>query len=296
MAAVAKALDSTATCKWNSSYHWLIDVTYNGETVHYGGAGNGGGQGITSDLVKYKYLFDGSANDTFVKRSWDDLRSMITEYGQMTVIEEEKDLPELTWQEVSDTVGTDGSYVKLVLLNSIFGGGGTGYTFLYKNGNNSYPGYFSNAWYDGRYFNSHEFFEKGTTFEDQRASTASIVIKDAVIRLPEAPAGVIYTYNNRSLSEIPNYDAETGVWSGFTKFNYNADSGTWVTNLNFYDNIYYYDAETRRYRKVEDEDFKRACTLTLEDVKAMDIDRNANVDPTSYYNYDMTVPPGTKVN
>lgn len=294
MAAVAKALDSTASCKWNANYHWLVDVTYNGETKSYGGAGGGGGQGITSDMVKYKYRFDGSAGDTFSKRSWDDLRSMITEYGEMTVKEEEKDLPELTWQEVSDTVGVDGSYVKLVLLTSIYGGTGSGYTFLYKNGSSSSPGYFSNAWYDGRYFNSYEFFEKGTTFENEKASTATIIVKDAKISFPEAPEGMEYLYNYTPVDKLSNYDAATGVWSGFMRYNYDKDSGTWIASV--YTGTTCRNKTTYQYYAVDDEDFKAACTLTLEDVKAMGIDRNANSDPASYYNYDMTVPPGTKVN
>lgn len=295
MGAVAKKLDSSATYKWNSSAHWLIDVTYNGETRSYGGQGNGGGQGITSDLIKYVYSFDGSASDACTKNSWSEIRSMIKEYGAMTVKEEEKDLPELTWQQVSDTVGTDGSYVKLVLINSIFGGGGTGYTFLYKSGSGSFPGYFSNAWYDGRYFNSHEFFEKGTTFDGEgTASTAAIIVKDAVIPFPDAPEGKKYLYNYNSIDKASDYDAETGVWSGFMRYSYDSSSGTWIAAV--YRNSKCYDSEKREYSPIDDEEFKAACTLTLEDVKAMGIDKNANSNPESYYNYDMTVPPGTKVN
>lgn len=294
MGAVARTLDDSVTYKRNSSAHWLIDVTYNGETKSYGGQGNGGGQGITENMVKYKYLFDGSANDTFSKRSWTAIRSMIEEYGDMTVVEEEKDLPELTWKDVCNTVGTEGSYVKLVLINSIFGGGGTGYTFLYSGSSGTYPGYFSNAWYDGRYFNSHEFFEKGTKLDTEYAATASIILKDVEITFPTAPEGKKYLYNYRDIEQYAGYDAETGVWSGFTRFNYDKDTGTWICSI--YSNSNYYDSETRQYMPIEDEDFKKACTLTLDEVKDMGIDRNADVDPVSYYNYDMTVEPGTKVN
>lgn len=293
MAAVATLLEPSVVCKWNSSFHWLIDVTFNGETKSYGGAGSGGGQGITADLVKYRYTFDGSAEDTYNKRSWTEITDMICEYGKMTVVEEEKDLPELTWQQVTDTVGEDGAYVKLVLINSIFGGGGSGYTFMYKVDGSTYPGYFSNVWYDGRYFNRHEFFEKGTTFEDEVASTASIVIKDPVIPFPEAPEGKQYLYNYNTIDKIKTYDASTGVWSGFMRYNYDAESNAWIASV--YTNSRCKDTETYKYSSIEDEEFKAACTLTLDDVKAMMVDRNANVDPTSYYNYDMTVSPGTKV-
>lgn len=293
MAAVAKLLDSSVTYKWNASCHWLIDITYNGETRSYGGAGNGGGKGITADLVKYKYFFDGTSQDTYTRRSWEEICNMICEYGDMTVVEEEKDLPELTWQNVTDTVGAEGSYVKLVLINSIFGGGGTGYTFLYKNGTSTYPGYFSGAWYDGRYFNKHEFFEKGTTFEDKTASQGAIIIKNPVINFPDAPEGKKYYYNYSSIDNATNYDANTGVWSGYVRYNFDSESNTWISDI--YTSSRCYDTETRTYTNIEDAAFKEACTLTAEEVKAMQVDKNANLDPTSYYNYDMTVEPGTKV-
>lgn len=293
MAAVAKQLDASATYTWNSSSHWLVDVTYNGETKSYGGQGSGGGQGITQELVKYKYTFTQKDGDTYLKRSWADLRSMITEYGKMDVPEEPKDLQELTWKDVVTTVGTEGSYVRLVLINSIFGGGGYGYTYLYDNGSSSYPGYFSNVWYDGRYFNKHEFFEKGTTFKDEHAATANIVIKDAVIPFPASTEDKRYLYNYSPIEQASKYNASTGVWSGFTRFNYDSDSNTWIASI--YNNSKYRDTTTGRYVSIEDEAFKAACTLTPEEVAAMNIDRNANIDPASYYIYDMTVSPGTKV-
>lgn len=291
MARVAMKLDFSATYKWNDRAHWLIDVTYNGETKSYGGQGIGEGQGITEDMVKYKYIFDSSASDTCTRNSYPELRSMIEEYSAMKVPEEIKDLPELTWEQVSDTVGNDGSYVRLVLITSIFGGGGTGYTFLYKDGDYAYPGYFSNAWYDGRYFNSHEFFEKGTTFDNEVASTASIIVKDVEIPVPEAPEGKVY---RTPLNTASNYDKDTGIWKGFMKYEYDKISGTWIASL--YGQSVCYEEETGQYSPIEDEEFKDALTLTLDEVKAMSVDRNANSDPTSYYIYDMTAPPGTKVN
>lgn len=294
MAAVAKRLESSASYKWNDHAHWLVDVTYKGETRSYGGQGNGGGQGITSDLVKYIYSFDKTENDAFTKNSLSEIRGMIEEYGNMKVQEEKKDLPELTWKDVCDTVGDAGSYVKLLVIHSIFGSTGYGFTFLYSHGDGSYPEYFSHAWYDGRYFNSHEFFEKGTTFDDPNASTGDIIVKDAKIPFPKAPDGKEYLYDYSGIDKESRYNADTGVWSGFTKYSYDKESGTWIASV--YKNSVCRDHETYEYSYIEDEDFKKACTLTLEEVKAMSVDRNANLDPVTYYNYDMTVAPGTKVN
>lgn len=103
-----------------------------------------------------------------------------------------------------------------------------------------------------------------------------------------------YLYNYTLVDKLSNYDVATGVWSGFMRYSYDKDSGTWIASV--YRNSTCRDNETREYSSIEDETFKDACTLTLDEVKAMGIDKNANSDPASYYNYDMTVPPGTKVN
>ena len=291
MAAVATRLSAKASYKWSSYAHYLVDITYNGETHAYGGAGNGGGQGIKENQIKYKYTFDGTSGDAAKKTKLEDISSMISYYGRLTVPEDKKDLKELTWSDVSNTVGKNGAYVKLVLINSIFGFTSEGYTFFYKRDDLSFPGYFSNAWYDGRYFNSHEFFEKGTTFDDETASKASIVLKDVKIKFPEAPAGKRYVYNYGDIKNAYNYDSSTGVWKGYTYFNYDKDSDTWIASI--------YSAskcvdDNYNYTAIDDKEFKDACTLTREEVKAMNIDRNANTDPGSFYYYDMVDKPGTK--
>ena len=222
---------------------------------------------------------------------------MISYYGSLTVPEDKTDLKALTWDDVLKNVGSNGAYVKLVLINSIFGFTSEGYTFIYKDGGSSYPGYFSGAWYDGRYFNTHEFFEKGTTFDDETASKASIVLKDVKIKFPEAPEGKKYVYNYSDIEEADDYDSSTGVWKGLTYFFYDKDSDTWIASIynrskcvEDNDNNSYY----RNYTDIDDEEFKDACTLTRDEVKAMNIDRNANTDPAEFYYYDMVHKPGTK--
>lgn len=287
---VAKRLDSSVDYSWNSDYHWLIDVTYNGETRSYGGAGRLSSQGINQDMVKYWYTFDGTYGDASATTSWEGLWNMHLDYSDMEVPEEELDLTELTWNDVRSTVGTDGSYVKLYIIASIWGAGGDGYTFLYDKGTSNI-GYFNNVWYDGRYFNKYEYFEKGTTFEDETASKANIVIKNPIIRFPEAPEGKTIRYNRKDINTLGKYDYETGVWNDFVCYNYDADTQTWVATL--YLGSQYWDSTNREYTDIDDETFKADCTLTMEEVKAMGIDRNANVDPSSYYNYNMEVEPGT---
>ncbi len=287
MSSIAKMLAPSADVKWSSTAHYMVDVTYGGVTKSYGGAGSGGGQAITKDMITYRYKFDGSADDAATKISLSDISSMLCNYGKMTVPDDIPAEGRITWSDVNSAVG-EGSYVRLLVINSIFGGGGTGFTYLYNNGTTGSVGYFSNAWYDGRYFNSHEYFSKGVKFAD--ADKAAIIVKDAVIKYPDD--GKDYRYIYSKLSDIENYNSETGVWSGYTRFNYDSESGNWIANV--YSSSSYYDKETWKYNKIDDQDFIDACTLTPDEVAAMDIDRNADVDPESFLIYDMQTAPGTK--
>ena len=286
MATIATAIEPAAKVVWSDSYHWLVDVTYNGETRSYGGAGTGGGQGINEDMVEYFYKFDGTDDDAMNRRALSDVKQMISYYGELDVPDDIPEEGKITWQDVVDAVG-EGSYVRLVTINSIFGFGGIGFTFLYDKGS-SFPGYFSDAWYDGRYFNSHEYFSKGVKFED--ADTATIIIKDAVIKCPDD--GKDYRYAGTKLSEVEKYNPETGVWSGYTRFRYDSESGNWIADI--YNSLKYINEDRTAYCKIEDEDFINACTLTYDEVVAMNIDRNADIDPESFLIYDMQSPPGTR--
>ena len=295
MMSVAKRLDSTVTVEWSSWAHYLIDVTYNGETRTYGGAGTGGGQGINADQIKYWYSFDGSATDAYMRCDRMDVSAMIQEYGAMEVPEEPTDQPKLTWESVRQTVGKEGSYVKLTLLNSIFGGSADGYTFMYDDGSTSEGtqgwgaiGYFSNAWYDGRYFNKWEYHYPGARFEDTvETESPSIIMKDASIKLPDD--GKTYYHDYNTMDSVSRYDMETGVWSGFMEYRYDAESQTWKAEI--LDRIKY--REGNEYKRIEDQNFIDACTITMDEALAMHLDANTDKGPEDYYIYDQVTSPGT---
>ena len=303
--ACAQMIEESVEWKWNSDYHYLIDFTYNGETKTYGGAGSGGGKGVYQNMVQY-YKFDGTSDDLYGKNTWEEIGNTICKYGAMDVPEEDTELPELTWKDVRNIVGEEGGYVKLYDWTSKTDTK-DGYTFVYNDnsgtiygvgGYRNYKGlgYFSNAWYDGRYFNKYEVFEKGTTLEDETASTADIVIKNPVIRVPEDPDGKSIRHTTESsgykdIKNFPEYDAETGVWHDYVHFKYHSDTQTWVATI--YETTKYWDSENRRHCEINDPTYVDACTLTLEEAKAMGIDRNANTDPSSYYNFNRRVEPGT---
>lgn len=268
--------------------HYLVSMTLDGKTRSYGGAGTGGGQGITEDLIKYFYKFDSSADDAAKDMTLATTKSRITEYGKMTVAPLKKE-GEITWSDIAKSVGS-GSYMKVHLILSIFGGGAKGYTYMYSNGSST--SYFSNAWFDGRYFNSYEFFEKGTKFggENEEANTAAIVIKDPVAKVPSD--GNDYKYNGYYLNKYDKYDPETGTWSGYYYFRYDKDSDCWISGI--YSSLTYYDTGKKEYLKCEDKDFKDALTLTRDEIKEMGIDANADQNPSEFLIYDMTEEPGTK--
>ena len=287
MSSVAKRLNSGASVKWDSYYHYEVQVTYNGTTKTYGGAGSGGGQGIKENMVSNWFKFDNSTDDYYKKASLKTISQKINAYGKLNVPEDKKDLQELTWADVRKSVG-NGSYVRLVLINSIFGGGGTGYTYLYDDGG-SYIGYFSDAWYDGRYFNDHEYFSRGITFAD--APEADIVIKNPVIHFPDD--GKQWKYNGTNIGELPEYDAASGTWNGYVRYRYQKDQQRWLADFNY--SLYYYDDEGYQYHYADESpEMLEALSLTKDQVTAMKVDRNANTDPSSYKIFDMKSAPGTK--
>lgn len=302
MGSVAYKLNPNVKIAWNNNYHWLIDVTLDGQTKSYGGAGNGGGKSITEDKIKYFFKFDWSDSDALKDMSYEKASSILNEYGAMEIVDDIPVEDKLTWAKVKETVGKEGSYVKIIGIYNVYGSSGEDYTFLYDNGSTyegsdgwSGIGYFSDAWFDGRYYNRHETIEKGIKFGDVSkldgtdSSKASIIVKDACIKIPQD--GNDYMYNYKRLSEESRYDPDTGIWSGYTNYRYDEASGTWIAEIK--NSISYYD-EDYRYHYCEDEDFIKACTLTLEDVKAMNVDANTDVDPKEYYDYTEKVAPGTK--
>ena len=295
MSSIAKKLNSSATVEWSSSAHYLVNVTLNGVTKSYGGQGNGGGQGINSDQIKYWYTFDGKKTDAYTKCNLADVAQMNRDYGKMTVPEEPTDLPKLTWASVRKTVGKDGAYVRLVLLTSIFGGQTIGYTYMYDNGSTSEGsqgwgsvGHFYNAWFEGRYYNKWEYYYPGAKFEETvEKESPSIIQKDVTIKLPEDDKA--YYYNYKSIDKVEEYNKDTGVWKGFTTFRYDADTKTWKAGI--LSSIKYKDSTG--YKAVDDQDFIDACTITMDEAKSMNLDANTDIAPKNYYIYDRVTEPGT---
>ena len=293
MSSVAKKLEPSAECTKDSYSHYTVHIAYNGETRSFGGAGYGGGQGINKDQILYRFRFDNSSSDAYKKCDMSTIRQRICEYGELTVDEDQgRDLPPLKWAEVRDSVG-DGKYLRLIVITSIYGSAGIGYSYMYDNGKTGEGrqaggniGYFSNAWFDGRYFNKYEFIQNGTTFDDTLENNPSIVIKDFKAKLPDD--GKQYLYYNLEIEKWSGYDSASGTWTGYTTFKYDVSSKTWVAD--FLKEIRYWNGS---YADIEDADFIDACTITLDEAKNMNLDRNTDKEPSDFLIYDMKSPPGT---
>ena len=216
----------------------------------------------------------------------------------MEVPEEPTDQPKLTWESVRKTVGKEGSYVKLTLLTSVFGGSTDGYTFMYDDGRTGEGsqgwgavGHFSNAWYDGRYFNRYEYYYPGAKFEDTvKTESPAIIMKDINIKLPDD--GKTYYYTGQTMDKVSRYNAETGIWSGFMTYRYDSKSQTWkATDL--LNCIRYFNEDNKQYKSIDDPYFVDACTITMDEALAMNLDANTDKEPSSYYIYDQVTSPGT---
>lgn len=295
MGAVAKKLEPSCSWEWDDYTHYIIHVTFNGKTKSYGGQGNGKGRIITADQILYQYSFDGTGSDTYTKNSWKEIYTMLNDYSALPVQTAETNPSALTWEKIEKTIETGTNYARVIAYTNYAPGQDSddyryGYACFYKDDKGDAT-YFSNEWFEGRYYNKFEFFEKGTTLEDKNASTANIVLENVKVPIPKD--GKKYLYNGVDIYSIPRYDADTGIWKGLMEYKYDKKSGNWISYI--YSQFSYED-ENRNSHTIEDPEFKDAMILTPDEVKAMNIDRNANTDPVSYYNYDGTVPPGTKVN
>ena len=308
MSSVATRLNSKAKVEWSGSAHYIVNVTVGKTTKAYGGQGYGGGQGIFAKQIKYKFTFDGSKSDAYTKCSMTTLKTRISNYGKLKVdTDAGKTLPKLTMAKVRKQVG-EGKYVRLILINSIFGGSTVGYTYMYDDGNtgegsNGFRpiGHFYNAWFEGRYYNTHEYYYPGATLEQTvKDVQPSIVLKDAVIRVPDdgktyyTYRGIDGVYKERPLDES-GYDPKTGVWKGYTTFTYDAENECWVAkqfSKDSYYGIYSKESGTREY--LDSEEFRDQITITMDEAKEMNIDGNTDVPPSEFLIYDMSVEPGTK--
>ena len=297
MIKVSEKLDSTSTHQWNEKYHYLVDITCDGVTKSYGGAGNGEGQGIDEENIEYLSFGDNGTSFTL-----DSARERLERYAKLPI---EDDIPrddELTWKQIADTVG-EGAWVRVAGSTSpVYGNHDASksvYTYLYSKGSGTkfYEeesgagnrlywggdlGYTKDTWVDGRYVDIGRRFVPGATFEDH--PTSDLLFTEITVPQIEydKPCN---QYVVKSITEKPQralfrYDDELQRWI--------IDSWSVASGCADYEKT----AEMVEWGLVAPQ-YLDKMTLTKEQVAAMHVDKNTNVLPPSGYVFDGTLPCGT---
>ena len=287
MIKVSEKLDSTSTHQWNEKYHYLVDITCDGVTKSYGGAGNGEGQGIDEKDIEYLSFGDNGTSFTL-----DSARERLERYAKLPI---EDDVPhddELTWKQIADTVG-EGAWVRVA------GSTCPVYTYLYSKRDGTHfaekelgvgdrlywggdLGYTKDVWVDGRYVDKWRHFVPGETFEDH--PTSDLLFTEITVPQIEydKPCN---QYVVKSITEKPQralfrYDDELQRWI--------IDSWSVASGCADYEKT----AEMVEWGLVAPQ-YLDKMTLTKEQVAAMHVDKNTNVLPPSGYVFDGTLPCGT---
>ena len=301
MARVALRLSKDATYQWSSFSHAYIDVTYHGETRTYGGQGNGKGQGIAEENITKYFTF---GNDD-MGITMESLKKLHTEYSQIVM---EDDVPKddrLTWKDVNDTVGENGAWACFT----------NGYAYLYKADDmDSYStsavgsaggslywggslGYVRNAWIDGRHVSKWAMFDQGATFAEY--PTDDVILTEVTYPVftyrryyvgYDPVEGYQYEYQDVTVEERTgmlrySYNATDNIWAVSQYGSYNPDGTQSVTD--------YATAVELAKQGLIDKAYVDVLHLTYNQVLALDVDRNTDLEPDRGYNYSGTVKAGT---
>lgn len=304
MARVSERLDSSSTYTWDEFSHADINVTYNGETHMYGGQGNGEGQGISEDKIK-KFFSFGSDEPTITLQS---AKKLLDDYSEIKMNDDVPRNNALTWEKVCVTVG-DGSWVRLTDVYSVFGGSQSGYTYFYKenDGKNHWAdsagsngaeiywggdlGFLSDAWVDGRYIDAWESFVPGAKFEDHPTSD----IMFTSITIPQISYDYTYRYNSTIYEYEKIYSNIKINEKGKKNILFKYDDNVWKVGYEAFDDgcANYNDIAEMVEKGLIDKKYLDMITLTLDEVKALKVDKNTDTIPLKGYIYDGTAEPGT---
>ena len=305
MGAVAYRLDNSSTCEWNSEYHWLIDVTCNGVTRSYGGAGEGKGQGIEKENIKQFFTF--GKNGTEI--SLESIRELLEYYSKLDIADDVPTDDAPTWHDIWETAG-NGAWIRLVAAYSIFGGSGEGYSYVWQSGEGTefYTDVTSTGtqlywfgdleiasdiWIDGRYINSHEVYEPGAVLEDHPHS--KLLLRNVTVPEVKVSYDTVFNYEEYRY-EYPITDVSVKLKKkDKVIYYYDEDRDLW-TLADYYAGFEYASVDDI-FEFIEsgrlDEKYADMITLTNEQVKALRPDRNTNKKPKTGYIYDCSDAPGT---
>lgn len=256
MANVAKALQPDCTVS-SGSAHYLVDVTWNGTTKSYGGAGRGNTDPVMSKYIESLFTFDGGANDYAFSSSLDKLEKKIHQYEKQSTDELQTYRNQLSGDEFEKNIGA-GSWLKVAAEGW---GYGTAYTYV-----SAYTGvgngvhHMEDVWVDGRYVNKNNCIDLKATYAQH--PTSDILVRNK-------------TFTNASGKTVTQD----------VLYEYDAQRGGWYAVKSYYGRNWWYSDS---YDKLP-ADMK----LSKEQVANMRVDSNAGKLPETGLIYDGTVAPGT---
>ncbi|MCQ2532800.1 MAG: DUF4214 domain-containing protein [Saccharofermentans sp.] len=254
MANLALRLNPNATVA-SAGNHAYVNVSYNGVTRSYGGAGSGGpGEIFAADVTKI-FTFSGGADDYFTQplSVWSTHYLDLCSQGnaRSTALAESLSLEEFR--------GNSGAWIRVAYEGRRLGD----YSYAYVCGNYYTPSMsgpgnsLENCWIDGRYVNRNNVYEP-MTFAESLKNNPSFLVKDTTF-------------------EVHQYNGSTTTHTGSVLYRYDSAHDCWV-------GCYSYDQALK---------FNPSLILTRNQVLAMNLDYNYNVVPSSGYIYDSTAAPGT---
>lgn len=254
MANMALIIEPDAQITWDQFYHYLVNIEFNGDSKSYGGQGNHGDYGYTSRQDIWA-LFPKHITGTFTKPD---------QFNKDEWYQNLHDYWNSAIEEMSEQYDlvTDTGIRELIdddgEWNRIAGG------YIYSSHIEPYG--VENTWIDGRYCNRFTW-EKGATFEDH--PTADILITNMTYKN--------YRGNTLTGDVIYSYDEEHKVW-----VSYRAYGSTSPNNFSW--KVCTYEEVLKNSPEL---------ILTLDQVLAMQVDRNTNIEPAHGIICDGTEYPGT---
>ncbi len=209
IATIAKRLEPNAVVEQHPLMHWMINVTYNGETHMYGGSGRGGNDSLEDRRIEKRFTFAGDANDLAVKGTVQAYHDLLLKYHQIAA-EDMKQWTDLVKGEpFYQTIrGTGGTWIRLAGSYDL---PEYGYAVPFNDGYRAA----SQAWVDGRYIDKYEHQIVGERFEDH--PTADIILHNVSYTDSSGAAhcqDVIYAYESASDAWVAGSFYSAGYYVG----------------------------------------------------------------------------------
>ena len=206
MQIVANKLNPTAIVSdgWSHAY---IDVTLNGTTKTYGGAGSGGNDVLYTKHVNKWFTFQYDAQDFLKNGTIVSYHHKLASFASLANADaaEQRDL--IAGETFRNTIAsTGGAWIRIAV--EFFFSTGTSYAYALPTPY-GYTEILSDAWIDGRYINEYECVEIGATFDAY--PTADVVVRQMQYK--------DYEGESHTQDVLFRYDEDADIWEAESYYN-----------------------------------------------------------------------------